>query len=138
MQIERYLEFFPRECLFIVRAEHLRDDREQTMRRVCSFLGVDPTQRGAGLDAEFHRTSDKRVPIPFVRDVVAHPAYARVSRFVPPFAKRFARRHMMKGHEDSEAVVTDQLREELAGRLGDDVVSLRAHLGDDFDGWGIA
>ena len=138
MQMERYLEYFSRDQLLIVRAERLRDDQRATMTRVCSFLGVEPTGHLEVPDAEFHRTSEKRVPRSMIRRMVATGTYRRVSEYVPRSVKRYARRHMMCGVDGSEAVVSDALRKELVERLADDVVRLRAYLGDQFDGWGIA
>ena len=41
MQLEQYLEHFDRDQLLVITAEALRDDREEVMRTVYGFLGVD-------------------------------------------------------------------------------------------------
>src|SRR5207302_1555331 len=41
MQISEYLKCFPREHVLVVTSEVLRSERERTLERVCSFLGVE-------------------------------------------------------------------------------------------------
>jgi hypothetical protein len=138
MQIEQYLECFPRGQLLIVHAEQLRHDRQRTMLEVCSFLGIEPMQEQGQTDTEFHRTCDKRVPVRLAREVVDSSTYRKASRYVPTFVKGFVKRHVMSRVDESKALITDALRTELAERLAGDIVKLRSYLGDGFDGWGIA
>jgi hypothetical protein len=150
MQLERYLEHFPREQILIVTSEGLRSDRKATIQQVYAFLGVDPTRVPTVLDKEFYRTEQRR----------NYPA-------VVWWARRFAKRHTPQakrtkelvdmvlergGHSGSprsapesaapaavgRTVICPQLRERLAERLRDDVARFHRYMPDDFDGWGIA
>lgn len=52
MQIDRYLDRFPRDQLLLVTLEEFQSQPESVLRRICSFLGVDP-------DFEFQRVSER-------------------------------------------------------------------------------
>lgn len=41
-QLEKYLEFFPKECLLIVDQHALKNERKETLRRIFRFLEVEP------------------------------------------------------------------------------------------------
>ena len=73
MQIERYLEHFPREQLLIVTSEDLHDRRAETLRRIYGFLGVDADRTPPNVGEKLHRTEEKAAPtaladrFPFLR-----------------------------------------------------------------------
>jgi hypothetical protein len=89
------------------------------------------------LNQEFHATSEKRV----LRGVfdLAHrvPGHDAIARRVPNVVKEKTFRHRTRGIDPSLAVISADIRLRLADTLRDDVHSLRAHLDDGFDGWGI-
>jgi hypothetical protein len=131
-QLDRYLDHFSREQILVVHAENLRDDRIGVVRRVFSFIGVDPTWHPADLDREYHPTGEKPLPGLASRG----PGAAFVARITPAPLKRVLRTVLSRAHEaDALAPATE---ERLREALRPDVRRLRAFLGDDFDGWGIA
>ena len=112
MQISRYLRYFPRQQLLVFTSEELRDAREATIQRVFRFLGVDPDWRPPELDREFYRTADR----------AALPGSP-----------------VLPGDGDPRrAGIPERVRRRLEDMLRDDVRDLRAYLGDEFDGWGLA
>jgi hypothetical protein len=137
MQVEQYLDQFPRDRILIVRSESLRDDREATMARVFDFLGVGGRPPEEVLDREFHRTAEKRVLRSFLQVARRVPGYGALSRHVPGVVKRRTHRFRTRGVDPERAVLPDRIRLELEGLLRDDVQRLRRYIGDDFDGWGI-
>lgn len=144
MQLERYLDHFPRDQILVVTSEALKDERAATVQQVYDFLGVDPTSEPEVLDTEFYRTAQR-------------PSY-------PPavlWARRFATRHMVSAKlartfaetvlarrpahtRDADAskadngseVLDEQLRARLIDLLCEDVAQLRRHMPADFDAWG--
>ena len=62
MQIERYLQHFPREQLLVVTSEGLRSERAKTVANVYEFLGVDREFVPDNLEHELFRT-DGGIPI---------------------------------------------------------------------------
>jgi hypothetical protein len=92
----------------------------------------------AVVEGEYHRTNEKQVPRSGIRGLVASAAYKRMSPYVPSPVKAFGRRYMSVGVDRHGAVISDDLRCRLEDQLKEDIVLLRGHLGEDFDGWGIA
>jgi hypothetical protein len=146
LQIEQYLEFFPREQLLLLTAENLRNARAQTVCTAYAFLGVDDSFVPAELDRDFYETKDRaaRSPVPvWIRKGLKQ-------RF--PAAKRFKelenntlrtlnrlRRRADGGSSPMRSdPITDEIRARLAEVLADDVRQLRQYLGAEFGGWGIA
>jgi sulfotransferase family protein len=138
MQLEQYLEWFTREQLLIVTAEALRSDRVDTLRRVCEFLGVDAGWRPPELEREYNRTGELRPQLLAPRPVVLAVRLA-VRLGLPPRTAR-----QLSYRPSDTAVVPDQIafsepvRRRLEAALREDVARLHAHLGSEFDGWGIA
>jgi hypothetical protein len=148
MQLERYLDHFPREQILIVTSDDLKADRLATVQRVYRFLGVDPTHVPEVLATEFYRTEQRSTYSPAVL-----------------YARRLAKRHLLQGkiptglvdtmlaHRtsgngsratadtstkscDQPRVIDSDLRARLADLLRDDVARFRRYLPADFDGWG--
>jgi len=144
MQLERYLEHFPREQLLVITAEDLRDDRRATMRTVYGFLGIDPGFVPADLDREFYRTDDQParslVPLRIRKGLKKHfPAAKRAKELENNVFRRLKRLRPSNGDGPSgiTAEISDDVRARIAEALADDVGGLRGFLGPGFDGWGI-
>ena len=135
MQLEQYLACFPAEQILVITAEQLRRDRTATVGRVLAFLGVDPDWPDSRLlDAEFHRTSSKRVRRPLAEAALRVPGARAVTRLAPRPVRRLASRRVDAGRNGA---IPEALEARLRAELRDDVGRLRTHLGDGFDGWGI-
>ena len=147
MQIERYLEHFPREQLLLVTSENLRHRRHQTISEIYGFLGVDREFVPDNLEREFFRT-DERVPHPptawRIRRALKRrfPMTRRLRLNAVPGIRTLGRaRHRAEsaGSKDGGGpLVTDRLRAEIIGSLREDVARLHEYMPPDFDGWGIA
>ena len=147
MQIERYLEHFPREQLLVVTSESLRSERAKTVANVYEFLGVDREFVPDNLEHEFFRT-DERVPHPAaawrIRRALKRrfPATRRIRLNAVPGIRTLGRvRHRAAAKSPDHVaglLVTEQLRAELVGFLREDVARLHAYMPSDFAGWGIA
>jgi len=138
LQIEAYLEHFPREQLLVVMSERLRADRDSTLGAICRFLGIDD---GVPLAAseEFNRTAERRVPGRAVLTLKSTPGLRALRRVVPERLKRAGRRGVLgRGVDPDAARIPDATRRRLEELLRDDVRRLRTYLDDGFDGWRIA
>jgi hypothetical protein len=148
MQLQRYLDHFPREQILIVTSERLKVNRRAAVQQVYEFLGVDPTHLPDALGTEFYQTARRRT---YPRAVL--------------LARRLAKRHLLQGgrakvlvesmlaRRTSESrkpttagtpatgrtshVLAPGLRRQLADLLRDDVARLARHMPADFDGWGL-
>jgi sulfotransferase family protein len=145
MQIEQYLQHFPREQLLIIISEDLRTQRLATLQRVYEFLGVDAHYVPPNLDREYFRT-DERVAYPplawRIRRALKKrfPASKRVRLAALPLVRALGRAHNRSESIRSagRVVLTDDVREGLIRLLEEDVRRLRAYAPPDFGGWGIA
>ena len=150
MQLEQYLDHFPREQILVVASESLRTDRRATVQEVYRFLGVDPTYLPDVLDKEFYRTEQRRNYPRMVwwarRLAKRHlPQAKRAKEIVDsvltrraPVAAPVARAGSLDGGATDAAVLSPDLRKRLAELLHDDVAKMRAYMPAGFDGWGLA
>jgi hypothetical protein len=146
LQIEQYLEHFPREQLLVITSEDLRDSREPTMRRVYEFVGVDPLVAPEDLDRDFYRTQDRAAhsPIPLGLRKVLKRRFPWTRRFkelendTVGALRRITRRTGEQTVPRTAFEIPDDVRTRIGAELADDVHRLRAYMDADFSGWGIA
>ena len=148
MQLERYLDHFPREQILIVRSESLKHDRQATVQEVYRFLGVDPTRLPPVLETEFYQTAQRRSYPPIVwwarKMAKRHaPQAKRAKELVDSMLSRRAAVVAAEPAGDVSGSATGQvfspeLTKQLADLLHDDVARLRRYMPPDFDGWGLA
>lgn len=146
LQLERYLEHFPRERILVVTSEDLLHARASTMQRVYGFLEVDESFVPGVIEQEFYRTEDRATFSPAawgVRRTLKRylPGAKRAKELVDTVAPKVL--SGMLGRSDRErpapeAALDDRLRSELVALLKDDVGRLRRYMPEGFDGWGIA
>jgi Sulfotransferase domain len=137
LQIDRYLEHFPREQLLVLTAEQLRHDRRVSLDRVQAFLGLDRGWQPAELDREYNRTAHKqaRRPIPRpLKRLLDASLHVGVS---PRAVERLSYRSVATKVDQTRIAFSDHVRTDLEEELRDDVRRLRRHLNPEFDGWGI-
>lgn len=137
LQIEQYLEHFPRERLLVVRSEDLRHRREETMRRVHEFLGVDPEWSAPDQEREYNSISAKSAPGPLLRAARHLPASSRL-RLLAPGAVTTAERLLGRSRRPVDVAagtISPELRRRLMDELGNDLARLPGLVGGGFDAW---
>jgi len=146
LQIEQYMEYFPREQLLVITSEELRDARQATIRRVYEHLGVDVDFVPDDLDRRFYETKGRaaRSLIPlWVRKSLKKyfPATKRAVELEPNVLRVFNRLRGRMGTGPNRATsfaIPEGVRERLVHLLAEDMERLRGYMGPHFDGWGIA
>jgi hypothetical protein len=58
LQVSRYLEHFPASSLLVLEQSQLRDRREETIRTVFEFIGVDPSFKSPEFEVELLKRDD--------------------------------------------------------------------------------
>ena len=134
LQLDQYLDYFPREQILVLTAEDLRHHPERELRRIFAFLGVDPDLAAPGTDPQLHRSGDKRVPRTPLR---AHTRLWRLPARAPRPLRPFLRSVVSRAARPEETAIPPAVEERLRELLRPDVARLRSFLGPDFDGWGI-
>jgi hypothetical protein len=138
-QIELYLEHFDREQLLVLDSDRLRTDREQTLREVFAFIGVDPDVQLENLEEEFNVSAQRTREVPLGRAVRNTLEALHVRRLIPPTLRAAARRNMIDRPDTGpDTAVSRDLENELWAELQPDLERLRALVGPDFDLWGRA
>lgn len=135
MQLERYLQHYPRSQILILATEDLRDDAHLTLERVIEFLGVPPyrfdvlseanvaerrgrnNRLGRMLESRRAKRLGRRLPRPAVE--LAKFLNARLSKRVP------------------RPALDDETRQAVTAFLSEDVGRLRSATGLAFDKWSL-
>jgi hypothetical protein len=139
LQIERYLEHLPREQLLVLTSEGLRHDRYAAMRRVHEFIGVTPGLSTPVPDGEFNATDRKTAPGLLLRAARQVPGTARL-RLLAPRQVMAAERLLGRTRRpiDLDAgTMSEELQQWVLRELEPDLARLGAHVGEEFDAWGL-
>src|SRR3954451_8776421 len=136
-QLEAWLEHFPRERILVLTSDELRSQREETMRRVHEFLDVDPLPTAGNLDAEVHRTSDKRLARGPLGPLLASEPWRAMARRLPAPARRLHDRVLTAPAVAERAAISPRVEAMILDGLRPDLLELRGILGADFHCWGL-
>jgi hypothetical protein len=146
LQLEQYLEHFPRDQVLVVTSEGLRHNRRAVLRRVYAFLGVDSSYVPDVIEREFYRTEERATYSPAawgIRRTLKRlfPATKRakelVDTIIPRSMTRVLRRRRDTERTRPDSGLNERLRSELVDLLREDVRRLRSYMPETFDCWGI-
>ncbi len=142
MQLDRYRPYITDERVLVVDSRDLRHRRADALRRILGFLDVDPGWVAPTMDQEFLRSDERRMKAPTLRRIRRIPRIRTIATYVPEPVKRvkkgWSRSLPTQALDVDAAIISDELREQLAFSLRDDVAVLRTVMPAGFDGWGIA
>jgi len=136
MQLQQFLNHYPRESILVLDQADFRRDRAATLRAVFEFVGADPTFTHPGFERERHATARKtRASRLAVR--MERASKTRWGRVIPPkiwFAldERLPMRKPIDRPDVRLALTDEALR-----ALRDDGERLRDLTGRDFGDWSI-
>lgn len=142
LQIEQYLEFFPRSQMLLLTSEDLRARRQETLRSIFEFVGVDPGWVPPNIDEEFNRSEGRLVPRPWARKVGSVLMRPRVASRMPVSAAELIER-VNRGPlfaqelTDDDLAMDDDLRARVVGFLRPDLERLTAIMGPSFACWDL-
>jgi hypothetical protein len=139
LQIDQYLEHFPRDQLLIITSEALRSDRRATMRRVYDFIGVDGDWSAPVEDVEFNAIAAKTAPSPLLRAVRHLPGASRLRLLAPRpvMAAERLLRTTSRRVDVQAGTMSEDLQRRLIEELAPDLERLRGHMDDSFGAWGL-
>jgi hypothetical protein len=132
-QLQRYLDVFPRDQVYVGTYADLVGRPEETMREICRFLGVDD---GFGFDvATRYNASTATGRVRRSLDRFVKPARPYLKRALPPRLAGAAARRRAEGrarHHGAPTAVPAQLGELLGDYYAADYSWLQAELGVTF------
>lgn len=137
-QLQAYLEFYPAERILVVDSDDLRHGRNEAMRRIFHFLGVDPEFRSPVFRLERHRSSLLRRKTRVGERLAAIGLEGQLERLPQPWrwgAKQLT--FLPFSRAIPRPRLGDQAREWLVDQVRDDVAQLRAFTGLPFEGWSV-
>ena len=125
MQIERYVEYYPRERILILDFDEFTKQTQMTLRRVFEFLEVDCDFESELYSVAFNRSKDKRKPNWLGARLRAVRGLSRVYNKLP----------WGLGPSIEKPVIGDASKQQLISLLKDDVNKFRAFSGCSFAKW---
>jgi hypothetical protein len=136
MQLERYLEHYPKEQVLVFQQSELRFKRMETLRQVFEFIGVDPEFTHPRFEQERHQTSGKtratRLAVKLEKMGRGRRGRLFPSNFWLVLDDRLPLRRTIKRPDVKAALPHDALEE-----LRADAERLRELTGRDFSNWKI-
>jgi Sulfotransferase domain len=136
MQLERFLEHYPKEQVLVFQQSELRNKRMETLRQVFEFIGVDPDFNHPRFEQERHQTSGKtratRLAVRLEKMGRGRRGRLFPSNFWLVLDDRLPLRRAIK-RPDVRAALPDRTLEELRA----DGERLRELTGRDFSNWKI-
>jgi hypothetical protein len=136
MQLQQFLNHFPKEQVLVLDQADFRRERAATLRRVFEFAGADPDFTHPGFERERHATARKtRASRLAVRLETA--SRSRWGRILPPKVWFAIDERLPLRKPIERPDVRLSLEEEALRALRDDSERLRELTGRSFDDWSI-
>lgn len=139
MQLERYLEHFPREQILVVDQHELLRNRRETLARVFRFLDVDHAFQSPAFAREHHPTPARRrtrlgfALVPLLDRLLGEDR----SRMLRAKAPRLVRAPLVSVRRDASVILDQDLRDQLESYFSEDVAKLRSFTGQRFASWSV-
>jgi Sulfotransferase domain len=136
-QLEQYLEHFPAEQILVVDHQTLLGRRDETMRGIFRFLGVDESFTSPRFDDLHNRAPERRRRLPAVlagralRRALGPTRAWRVQQRVPHAL------YLLFSETLERPTLDDRVRARLVDYYADDVARLRAFTGLELDSWSV-
>lgn len=148
MQLEQFLQYYPKESILILDNDNLKNIREETLRTVFRFLGVDETFYTPEYTKTFHQSSDKRrrnkigrffVDQYYTVQYSSRPNFIKmidtVRPLIPSFLMQFYKN--MTSYPFERPILDETLEARLIDYLKEDVEALKKFTGMAFRSWRV-
>jgi hypothetical protein len=135
-QLDEYLPFFTRERILVCTSDALRADRAGALRRLFTFLDVDPDAPLTPVAHERGHTGDKRTRRAVWQHLRDNRVYRAVVDRTPAPVRRLGQRALTRPIDVDAGALSDAAIARLRDEFRPEVARLREFLPADFDGWG--
>jgi hypothetical protein len=133
MQIERYIERFGADRVLLLAFEDLKAAPEKLLRRVCEFLGIEPSFEFKGVRTP-HNPS--QVDDPLMPLMERSRLVVKLSRIIPVRYKQALRNYMAR-EVRVDTRLTQRQRDYVLGELRPDIERLGTQFGFDTSRWNL-
>jgi len=147
MQIERYLQFFPRASFLFLLMEELIDNPAATMEKVCTFIGVETqinlTEEGKITANSRNNWFEKNIRAKITAPLKAIPGVKQVAYLLPQESRNWVYNKLLKGSLYGNAIKKQYLpppmlpetRQMLLEKFKQPNEKLAEFLGRDLSHW---
>ena len=143
MQLEEYLKYYPKSSILVVTAEQLKNERNEVLKKIFQFLGVDDSfhcQEFTELRNVSKETVKRRKPRKFVRYIRSDKrGISFVKKIVYPLMPKSLKykifHEVEPGEKIERPVLDEKLKQKLINVLQEDVNKLRNFTGYDLKEW---
>ncbi|MBK5232349.1 MAG: sulfotransferase [Thermoleophilia bacterium] len=141
MQLQPYLELFDTEQIEVITQEELGSDRDGTMKKAFSFLGVDENFTSDQWDRQWEKSSAKQdSKYQVMEKLIKLPGFRSLDRNFDrlPESMRWMVEKAVHNPDKPPAPkpeIPDDLMANLKSRFREDVAGLEGHVGHKLDGW---
>ena len=137
LQVERYLDWFPRSRMLLITSEDLRDHRAETVSRILAFIGVD-SDVDLDMSGEYNRGQEKRTSRGLARPIRRLGLRLDQDSLVRRLTSRIASLPILtRPIASQDSTLGQDLRQRLVDVLRPDVERLRRYMEPAFSGWGM-
>ncbi len=141
MQLQPYLELFPREQIQVIAQEELQEDRDGTMRRAFEFAGVDPGFTSEQFDRQWEKSTAKESEqYQFMEKLVKLPGFRSFDRNFDRLPERMRWMvekvvHDPDAPEAPKPALPPEIETHLLSLFGEDSKAIQEFAGREFPRW---
>ena len=141
MQLQPYLELFPREQITVIAQEELQADRDGTMRRAFEFAGVDPSFTSEQFDRQWEKSTAKESDqYQLMEKLIKLPGFRSLDRNFDRLPERMRWMvekvvHDPDAPEAPKPELTPEIERHLLGLFGEDSKRIQEFAGREFPHW---
>jgi Sulfotransferase domain len=136
MQLERFLEHFPRERVLVLEQNDLRSRRAETLRRVFEFAGADPAFVDRRFGSEPHKTG-RKTRLTGLGERIEERRARRPRGEFSTKAWAVARGYWPLGRRIERPPIREAIPDEVIDRLREDARRFEQLSGRDFEHWSL-
>ena len=138
MQLERYLNFYPRSSVLILTAEELSKDPGKTLKQVFRFLGVDDSFHSPGFSKKVHVSRDIKVRNRLGRLLAKGSGHRKpddILLSILPYPIKKIYLSLSRSKVIEKPILDETVRLEVIKELEDDINKLKNYTGCSFKNW---
>ncbi|MGB3789729.1 MAG: sulfotransferase [Phormidesmis sp.] len=133
-QLEEYTKRFQKENILLLNFEELKEDPLSVLKKVCTFLEIDPNYKFKGLNVVYNSQEQRReIAFPGHKWLKKSGIKGSISSSLSEEKRQWVRR--LIGREREKVKFSQAQRNRILEVLKDDLIQLRSTYGFDVNAW---